>query len=195
MINLILNFDKFITLFLKNFFPHNYFFDLFFSFFSLKGNSIFIWILVIIIALFLEEKKHPGISKKDKQFVIAFISTFLLTTLTVFILQNFFHRLRPITTSFNQFQPFDFAQGKLIPIKCPTSFSFPSGHAATAFAAATVLTFFDKKRRFFYYLVAFLIAYSRLYLGCHYFFDVLGGGVLGIIIGKLILNMMRLKKS
>ena len=187
MINLILNFDKFITLFLKNFFPHNYFFDLFFSFFSLKGNSIFIWILVIIIALFLEEKKHPGISKKDKQFVIAFISTFLLTTLTVFILQNFFHRLRPITTSFNQFQ--------LVLTKCPTSFSFPSGHAATAFAAATILTFFDKKRRLFYYTTAFLIAYSRIYLGCHYFFDVLGGGVLGIIIGKLILNMMRLKKS
>jgi len=180
MINLILNFDKLITLFLKNLTPHNYFFDLFFSFFSLKGNSIFVWILVIIIALFLEEKKHPEISKKDKQFVITFISTFLLTTLTVFILQNFFHRPRPITTSFNQFQ--------LVLTKCPTSFSFPSGHAATAFAAATVLTFFDKKRRFFYYLIAFLIAYSRIYSGCHYFLDVLGGGVLGMIISQLILK-------
>jgi undecaprenyl-diphosphatase len=89
-------------------------------------------------------------------------------------LKNFFNRQRPISTN-----------------HCPTDFSFPSGHAATAFSAATVLTFFDKKRRFFYSTIALLIAYSRLYLSCHYFFDVLGGGVLGIIIGKLILNMMK----
>jgi undecaprenyl-diphosphatase len=187
MINLILNFDKFITLFLKNLTPHNYFFDLFFSFFSLKGNAIFVWILVIIIALIFEERKNPGLSKKDKQFVITFISTFLLTTLTVFILQNFFHRLRPITTSFNQFQ--------LVLTKCPTSFSFPSGHAATAFAAATVLTFFDKKRRFFYYLIAFLIAYSRIYLGCHYFLDVFFGAIIGFSLSQFFLKIIALDQS
>jgi len=101
MIDLILSFDKLITLFLKNLLPHNHFFNLFFSFFSLKGFTVFLWIVIVIVVLILEERKHPGVSKKDKQFVIAFISTFLLTALTVFLLQNFFHRLRPITTSFN----------------------------------------------------------------------------------------------
>jgi len=179
MLKKLIYFDFFITNFLKNLFPHHRFFDLFFSFFSLKGNAIFIWILVIIIALFLEEKKHPGISKNDKKFIIVFTLSFLLTAFLVeYPLKNLFHRQRPISTN-----------------HCPTDFSFPSGHAATAFSAATVLTFFDKKRRFFYSTIAFLIAYSRLYLGCHYFFDVLGGGVLGIIIGKLILNILQLKKS
>jgi undecaprenyl-diphosphatase len=179
MLEKLIYFDIVITNFLKNLFPHNYFFDLFFSFFSLKGNAIFVWILVIIIALFFEEKKHPGISKNDKKFIIAFTLSFLLTAFLVeYPLKNFFNRQRPISTNY-----------------CPTDFSFPSGHAATAFSAATVLTFFDKKRRFFYSTIASFITYSRLYLACHYFFDVLGGGVLGIIIGKLILNMMRLKKS
>jgi undecaprenyl-diphosphatase len=154
----------------------------FFSFFSLKGNAIFVWILVIIIALFLEEKKHPGISKNDKKFIIVFTLSFLTTAFLVnYPLKNFFHRPRP---------------NQLISTTCPTDFSFPSGHAATAFAAATVLTFFDKKRRFFYSTIAFLIAYSRIYLGCHYFLDVLAGGVVGIIISKIILSIItNLKKS
>jgi undecaprenyl-diphosphatase len=182
MLEKLIYFDIFITNFLKNLLPHNFFFDLFFSFFSLKGNAIFVWILVIIIALFLEEKKHPGISKNDKKFIIAFTLSFLLTAFLVeYPLKNLFHRHRP---------------NQLISTTCPTNFSFPSGHAATAFSAATVLTFFDKKRRFFYSTIAFLIAYSRIYLGCHYFLDVLGGGVLGIIISKIILSIItNLKKS
>ena len=176
MLEKLIYFDIVITNFLKNLLPHHHFFDLFFSFFSLKGNAIFVWILVIIIASILEEKKHPGISKNDKKFIIAFILSFLTTAFLVnYPLKNFFHRPRP---------------NQLISTTCPTDFSFPSGHAATAFAAATVLTFFDKKRRFFYSTTAFLIAYSRIYLGCHYFLDVLGGGVIGVIIGKLILKLI-----
>jgi len=177
--------DTILTYFFKNLLPHNYFFDLLFSFFSLKGFTVFLWIVIVIVVLILEERKHPGISKKDKQFVIAFISTFLLTALTVFLLQNFFHRPRPrqlISTDSNRLQ--------LIPTNCPTDFSFPSGHAATAFSAANVLTFFDKKRRFFYYTIALLIAYSRLYLGCHYFLDVFFGAIIGFSLSQFFLKII-----
>ena len=177
MLEKLIYLDTVITNFLKNLLPNNFFFDLFFSFFSLKGNAIFVWILVIIIALFLEEKKHPGISKNDKKFIIVFTLSFLTTAFLVnYPLKNFFHRPRP---------------NQLISTTCPTDFSFPSGHAATAFAAATVLTFFDKKRRFFYSTIAFLIAYSRIYLGCHYFFDVFWGGVLGFFVAKILLSEIK----
>ena len=83
MINFILNLDQSITIFLKNLIPHHYFFDLFFTFFSLKGNAIFVWILVIIAALIFEERKNPGISKKDRQFIITFILVFLTTSFLV----------------------------------------------------------------------------------------------------------------
>jgi undecaprenyl-diphosphatase len=175
MLEKLIYLDTVITNFLKNLLPHNLFFDLFFSFFSLKGNAIFVWILVIIIALFLEEKKHPGISKNDKKFIIVFTLSFLLTAFLVeYPLKNFFNRQRPISTNY-----------------CPTDFSFPSGHAATAFSAETVLTFFDKKRLFFYSTIAFLIAYSRIYLGCHYFFDVFWGGVLGFFVAKILLSKIK----
>jgi undecaprenyl-diphosphatase len=185
MLEKLIYLDTVITNFLKNLLPNNFFFDLFFSFFSLKGNAIFVWILVIIIALFLEEKKHPGISKNDKKFILAFTLSFLLTAFLVeYPLKNFFNRQRPILTNLNQLQ--------LVSTNyCPTDFSFPSGHAATAFSAATVLTFFDKKRRFFYSTIAFLIAYSRIYLGCHYFLDVLGGGVLGFFVAKILLSKIK----
>jgi len=141
MLEKLIYFDIVITNFLKNLLPHHHFFDLFFSFFSLKGNAIFVWILVIIIALFLEEKKHPGISKNDKKFIIVFTLSFLLTTFLVeYPLKNFFNRQRPISTN-----------------NCPTNFSFPSGHAATAFSAATVLTFFDKNAAFFTPPLPFLL--------------------------------------
>jgi len=164
--------DLYLTNFFYHLFPHLPFFNIVFSFFSLKGINFFIWIFLIAFVVFFEERKNPGISKKDKKFIILFFLSFLLTAFVVEIpLKNFFHRQRPPI-------------GK---ISCPSNFSFPSSHASTAFAAATVLAYFDKKRRFFYYLIASLIAYSRIYLACHYFFDVLVGGIIGTMIAKLIL--------
>jgi undecaprenyl-diphosphatase len=177
-------FDQKITQFLNLLLPHNSFFDYFFSFFSMKGSAIVVWILVIIFAVIFEEKKHPGISNNDKKFILIFLTAFLTTSLLVeFPLKNFFRRQRPITTNFNQLQLISTHSN------CPSDFSFPSGHASTAFAAATVLAYFDKKRRFLYYTIATLIAFSRIYLGCHYFFDVLAGAIFGYLISKLILNL------
>jgi len=173
--NSLLSLDQSVSLFLKNFIPHNIYFDNFFSFFSLKGSSILIWILVIVAVAILEERKYPGISKKDKKFLVLFSLSFLLTTLIVeYILKNIFERVRPIATQIYQ---------------CPTDYSFPSGHAATAFAAATILSFFDKKRRWFYYTIAVLISFSRIYLGCHYFLDVLIGVIIGYFLSKILLKL------
>lgn len=63
--------------------------------------------------------------------------------------------------------------------------SYPSGHSVLAFATAAVLVL--TYRRWWVSLVAIigalLIGYSRLYLGHHYFSDVVGGAVLGAAIG------------
>ncbi len=180
-----LKIDIFLTKVLNSIFPHNLFFDYFFSFFSLKGASILIWLLIILIVIILEEKLHPGISKKDKQFIIVFTLSFLLTGfITNNVIKNLVRRPRPtFLTNFIQLQP-------VLTNSCPKDFSFPSTHASTAFAAATVLTFFDKKRRWFYFLTAFLISYSRIYLSCHYFLDVFFGAIIGIIISKLFLLLI-----
>ncbi len=175
----IISLDYFLTNLFSKLIPHNQFFDRFFSFFSLKGSFIFIWLLVILIVLILEERKNPGITKQDKKFIFIFSTSFLLAfILSDLVLKNIFIRLRPfLDTKYSILNTFI----------CPTDFSFPSTHAATAFAAATVLTYFDKKRRWFYYTVAVLISYSRIYLGCHYFLDVTTGALIGYLISQLLL--------
>lgn len=179
----LLRVDQSITDLLNKLVPHNLFFNYFFSFFSLNGSSVLIWIVVILIILILEERKSPGISKSDKKFIILFSFSFLVTFFLVDIfLKNIFLRPRPVQLT-QLIQPI---------LTCPKDFSFPSGHASTAFAAATIIAFFDKKRRWFYYLVAVLISYSRIYLGCHYFFDVFIGGLIGYLISKIVLKISSL---
>lgn len=184
MISHIINLDNKLTLFLKNLFPQNTLFDFFFSFFSLQGVTIFIWIIIFILAIIFEETKNPGISNRDKKFIVSFIFSLLITGLLVnFILKNIIQRPRPkpISTNSNQLQ-------KITSNPCPTDFSFPSSHAALSFASATVIAYFDKKRKWLYYTTAILISYSRIYLGCHFFFDVFIGAILGYFLSKNLLK-------
>jgi undecaprenyl-diphosphatase len=175
--NQLLLLDQSITTFLKNFIFHNLFFNYFFSFFSLIGWAAIVWIVLAILLVIFEEIKH-------KKFILYFTISLLMTTLLVNIItKNIVRRPRPVSTNFNQFQ--------LFPTRsCPIDFSFPSGHAATAFAAATILAYFDKKRRWFYYIVAILISYSRIFLGCHYFLDVIFGALIGYIVSRLLLFVL-----
>jgi undecaprenyl-diphosphatase len=65
----------------------------------------------------------------------------------------------------------------------PTDWSFPSGHAATSFAGATMLAHFLPRQRLLLYALAVAIAYSRVYVGVHYPVDVLAGAALGTAVG------------
>ncbi|MBI4226604.1 phosphatase PAP2 family protein [Candidatus Roizmanbacteria bacterium] len=179
-----------LTKFIHSLFPHNQFFDYFFSFFSLRGNSIFIWAVIIFLVLLLEERKNPGIQKRDVAFMAIFLLCFSVSfIISDLILKNLIKRPRPTySNSLNITEAVEFRLAQ-----CPKNYSFPSSHATTAFAAATVITAFDKKRRWFYYGVAILISLSRIYLGCHYFFDVAFGAVTGLTISKIILLLHSIK--
>ena len=67
-------------------------------------------------------------------------------------------------------------------IPTPNFPSFPSGHAAAAFATATVLVLTYRRWRAWLpaLIGASLIALSRVYLGVHYPSDILGGAVVGL---------------
>lgn len=65
----------------------------------------------------------------------------------------------------------------------PGSPSFPSGHAATAFAVAGAIALLAPRLRWPVLGVASLIAFSRVYLGVHFWIDVLAGAALGLAIG------------
>ncbi len=63
--------------------------------------------------------------------------------------------------------------------------SFPSGHTAASFAAATALAMAYPPARPLLFLTATTVGLSRIHLGHHFFSDVAAGGLLGTAIGFL----------
>ncbi len=68
----------------------------------------------------------------------------------------------------------------------PHSHSFPSGHATTSFACATVLAVAAPRLRVPLLLLAAAIAWSRVYVGVHYPLDVVAGALFGVAIGLFV---------
>jgi undecaprenyl-diphosphatase len=68
--------------------------------------------------------------------------------------------------------------------------SFPSGHATTSFACATVLAFAVPRLRLPLFLLAAAIAWSRVYVGVHYPLDVVVGALLGTAIGLAVIRVL-----
>jgi len=84
-------------------------------------------------------------------------------------------------------------------MEVPTTSSFPSGHAATSFACALVLARFAPRLTIPLFVLAALIAFSRVYVGVHYPFDVLAGAALGlgiaIALPRLLEALQRLRPT
>jgi membrane-associated phospholipid phosphatase len=76
-------------------------------------------------------------------------------------------------------------------VSLPDSTSFPSGHAATAFAAATAVGVLHPRFRAPLLALAGMVALSRVYLGVHFWSDVLVGSLLGVAIGLATTRLVR----
>ena len=68
----------------------------------------------------------------------------------------------------------------------PLDHSFPSGHSAASFAAATALSIYYPKAAPIAFSLATGVALSRVHLGVHYPTDTAVGAAIGIGIGTLV---------
>ena len=86
-------------------------------------------------------------------------------------MKNLFCRLRPCVVD----------PSVSLAVDVPKSYSFPSGHTGSSFAAAFALFLCSKKWGIPALVLAGIIGLSRMYLFVHFPTDVLAGAVLGIL--------------
>jgi undecaprenyl-diphosphatase len=76
-------------------------------------------------------------------------------------------------------------------VTTPSTAAFPSGHAATSFAAAVVLALALPALAPAFLVLATAVAFSRLYVGVHFPLDAIGGAVLGVAVATTLLLLVR----
>ena len=146
---------------------HNTVTDTVFPIITSLGEAGIGWIVLSLVLLCFKKTRRTG-----GLVLIAMTVTLLFGELT---LKNIICRLRPC----NVFTNFPML------IARPTSYSFPSGHTSSSFAAALILTLRHKKVGWLAYIPAVLIAFSRIFLFVHYPTDVLAGILLGTLAALL----------
>jgi undecaprenyl-diphosphatase len=122
------------------------------------------------------------------------LSILLADQISVHLFKNGFERYRPSHNEelkyllhFYEVKPGEYYQGG--------KYGFVSSHAANFFAMiAFIFPFYKEKKNWILaglILVGILVAISRIYLGVHYFSDVLVGATLGILVGFSIRNLVK----
>ena len=94
-----------------------------------------------------------------------------------------------LKSAFKRQRPCDILNGLCSHIRPSDKFSLPSGHTAAAFLMATLLAHFYPSIAPLVYSWASLIGLSRVLLGVHYPSDIIAGGLLGITIATMSLNL------
>ncbi len=146
------------------------------------------WIPIFLIILYLVFK-HLG--WKHALLVIGCISLLLLfTDQATNLVKGYFQRLRPVNNP-------DFAEVMRI-VQIRNSFSFFSGHASNSMGVAILLYLIMKpylKYMGFIFLWPLIFAYSRIYLGLHYPFDILCGYLFGVLTGILFYQLYKFARN
>ncbi len=140
------------------------------------GNAGIVFIVLGLVLLFTKKYRKAGFAV-----IVALLVMLLCNDL---VLKGFFARPRPFNLFDSDVEKYAFWGAEYIYpelITRPTSYSFPSGHTASAFAAALALLWHDRKLGIPTTIFAAIMGFSRIYVQVHYCSDVIGGIVSGAV--------------
>ncbi len=146
---------------------------------TLFGDAGIFWMAFAALLLFFPKTRRTGVGM-----FIAMILGLIVCNIT---LKPLVGRMRPYDYQIQELGRTwnDLLQGGKLLVKAPHDYSFPSGHTIASFEACTVLMLNDKRMGIPATILAFLIAFSRLYLYVHYPTDVIFALFAGILFGVL----------
>ena len=176
MLEHIENIDREITIIINNL-SHDYL-DYIMIFLSNK----YVWIPLYIYLIFLlwkYDKKNFTIN-----IVICSGSVIVADFITSSIMKPYFERLRPCQNN-SMLDLINIVSG------CGKKFSFASSHASTTFSLATIFFYITRGDIKLLFLWSLLIGYSRIYLGVHYFLDVIIGFLVGFLTSMVIYRISK----
>ena len=170
----VIEFDEAMSSFIYN--SHSNLIDHFMIVLSTYGREI-VWVAVIVFMSIFT-------GWKGKKIAIIMVISFLIIMPLNTLFKYFFERPRPSI----EVQELD-----ILP---KNDFAYPSGHASiVSGGAAILLILFRKEKELLFSLIlaaeAALVCISRIYVGDHFLFDVVGGILLGVGISLLSISFSR----
>lgn len=136
------------------------------TFITHLGDKGYLWIALGVILLLFRRTRRGGFAV-----LLALLINMFVTNVW---LKNAVERVRP----YNVIEGLSSLIGEM------SSWSFPSGHTSSSFAAAIAAALMTgRKIGIPAIILATLISLSRLYIGVHYPTDVLAGVVIGAVCG------------
>ena len=118
-----------------------------------------VWVMLIVFG-----------GRKGRVAALTIAATLLLTDqVSSHVIKPLFQRQRPCVA----------LEDVRLLVGFKNTLSFTSSHAANIFGAATVLALAYRRLAVVFFAVALAVAYSRVYVGLHYPFDVICGGAMG----------------
>jgi len=120
-----------------------------------------------------------AVRRREPGYVLRFSTALgIESAFTNGLVKSIFRRVRP-REHFTHDDPLPYGMRR------PITSSFPSGHAATGFMCAVVLSR-GRRSAPFYFGLAALISFSRVYTRMHHPSDVVAGAALGLALGGLL---------